>query len=269
MAKQKFLIPLIFFLLAGTTGANSRVPFSRPGNMMRIPSVDNSMFRNLFSVDVSSEMLPLSQSSSAFSINTMGKTGFQYGISFVKPVEPTSSVELGFHFQKNMLMYGDVHLDVGVQDILLRRGSDIETANGLDTKGLSLFAVLSSAKAFSDYAISTHLGFGSGKVNEDSHRYVTNPEQNIDVFLGFNFTTPFLEQNGGINFLTEFDGKGLNIGLSVPILKSTHINFGITRFDKIGDSWEDKNELKGDESSITFGLGVNVPRIFESGDETG
>jgi len=270
MSKTKKLIPLIIILLAGVIEANSRVAFSRPGNMIRVPNVDSDMYKNLLAVNVSSEYLSSSQSSSAFSVNTLAKSGYLYGISFVKPVNPANSAELGFHLQKNMVEYGDVKLDVGIQDVILRQGSDIEDADGLDTKGVSLFAVLSSAKHFEDYAIATHLGFGSGKINEDSHLYVSNPKQNIGVFLGFNFTTPFLKKNGGINFLTEFDGKGLNIGVSIPILKSTHINLGITHFENFGDfatedrTGTDRADLSSDAPSITFGMGINVPRIIDA-----
>jgi len=270
MSKTKNLIPLIIILLVGVIEANSRVAFSRPGNMIRVPNVDSDMYKNLLAVNVSSEYLSSSQSSSAFSVNTLAKSGYLYGISFVKPVNPANSAEFGFHLQKNMVEYGDVKLDVGIQDVILRQGSDIEDADGLDTKGVSLFAVLSSAKHFEDYAIATHLGFGSGKINEDSHLYVSNPKQNIGVFLGFNFTTPFLKKNGGINFLTEFDGKGLNIGVSIPILKSTHINLGITHFENFGDfatedrTGTDRADLSSDAPSITFGMGINVPRIIDA-----
>ena len=270
MSKTKNLIPLIIILLAGVIEANSRVAFSRPGNMMRVPSVDSDMYKNLLAVNVSSEYLSSSQSSSAFSVNTLAKSGYLYGISFVKPVNPINSAELGFHLQKNMVEYGDVKLDVGIQDVIFRQGSDSEEDDGLDTKGVSLFAVLSSAKTFNDYAIATHLGFGSGKINEDSHLYVSNPKQNIGVFLGFNFTTPFLKNNGGINFMTEFDGKGLNIGVSIPILKSTHINLGITHFENFGDfatedrTGNDRADISGDAPSITFGMRINVPRLFDA-----
>ncbi len=275
MYKLKFLFPLIFILFVGNITANSRVSFSRPGKMMRIPSVDNFMYKNLLVLSLSSEVVSSSQSSSAFSVNRMSVSGYQYGISFVKPVNPANSVELGFHLQKNLFEYGDVYFDVGIQDVLFRQGSDSKDADGLDTKGVSLFVVLSSAKEFNEYAIATHLGFGSGKINEDSHLYVTNPTQNISVFLGFQFTTPYLKENGGTSFLTEFDGKGLNIGVSVPILKSTHINFGITHFENFGDfatedrTGTDKSSLSGDAPSITFGMGLNVPRVFDSDDDEG
>jgi hypothetical protein len=180
---------------------------------------------------------------------------------------------LGFHLQNNILIYGDVHLDVGIQDLLFRQGNDSSNINGLDTKGLSLFALISNKKYFDDYAIATHLGFGSGKINEDSHLYASSPEQNIGVFLGFNFTTPFLKNNGGINFMTEYDGKGLNIGLSIPILKSTQINFGITRFENFGNfatedkTGSEKSSLEGDAPSITIGIGFNVPRLIDPKDD--
>ena len=110
--------------------------------------MDNYIYKNLLTLNLSSEVLSSSQSSSAFSVNTMSTSGYQYGISFVKPVNPANSVELGFHLQKNMFEYGDVHFDVGIQDVLFRQGSDSTDADGLDTKGISLFAGLSSAKKF-------------------------------------------------------------------------------------------------------------------------
>ena len=163
--------------------ANSRVAFSRPGNMLRIPNVDNSMYKNLVTLDVSSEILSSTQNSLAFSVKSMNKSGYQYGLSFVNPVEATNSVELGFHLQKNILLYGDIHLDAGMQDVLFRQDSDTTTTYGLDTKSVSLFTVLSSTKEFNYYAITTHLGFGSGKINEDSHLYVSNPNKILESFL--------------------------------------------------------------------------------------
>ena len=74
MFRYKFLVPIIFFLLAGVVEANSRVAFSRPGNMLRIPNLDNSMYKNLVTLDVSSEILSSTQNSLAFSIKSMNKS---------------------------------------------------------------------------------------------------------------------------------------------------------------------------------------------------
>ena len=273
MYNPKYYFPLILFILAGMLEASSRVAFSRPGNMMRIPSVDQSMSKNLLSVNISSEILSSSQNNSAFSVSSLAASGYYYGVSFVKPVNPANSVEVGFHLQRKMFIFGNVNLEIGMHDILFRSGSD--TTDGLDTKGISLFTILSSEKYFEDYAIATNLGFGSGKINEDSQLYVSNPTQNIGVFLGFHFKTPYLKKNGGISLLTEFDGSGLNIGVSIPILKSYHINFGITHFENFGNfatedrSGTEKAALTGNAPSIIFGMRMNVPRTFDSDDEIG
>ena len=265
---KKIFFKFIFLFVLSLISANSRVAFSRPGNMIRIPNFDNNMNKNLFSLNASSEILSSTQNSSAFSLSALNKKGYLYGISFVKPVEPTNSIELGFHTQKHMLSYGDVNLDIGIQDILFRQGSDITSANGLDTKGISLFAVISTKKQyFENYAISSHLGFGTGKINQDSHLYLSNPEQNLGIFLGFNFSTSIFKNNGEINFITEFDGKGLNIGLNIPIINNTYLNFGITHFENFGNfATEDKtgiekSNLTGDAPSITIGMSFNIPQM--------
>ena len=76
MSRSIFYIPFIVLLLTGIPEANSRVAFSRPGNMIRIPNMDNSMYKHLFVLDVSSEILSSTQSSSAFSINTLSKSRY-------------------------------------------------------------------------------------------------------------------------------------------------------------------------------------------------
>ena len=164
--------------------------------------------------------------------------------------------------------YTPTWIHVGVHDILYRQGSD--SSNGLDTKGISIFAVLSNKKEFDDYTISTHLGLGSGKINEDSHLFTSNPNQNIGVFLGFEFKTPYLKKNGGISFITEFDGKGLNLGSRIPIMRSYQLNLGITNFENFGEfATEDKrgtdfSKLIGSAPSIIIGLSMNIPKIIKT-----
>ena len=216
MFSPKFLFVLIFFYNIGFVEANSRVSFSRPGDMIRIPSIDHSLLRKLLTINFSYEFLSSAQANSSFSIHTVSKSRFQYGISIVKPENPSNSAELGFHFQKNMLVYGNVNFDIGVHDIFYRQGN--YSTNGLDTGDISFFAVLNSATVISDYSISTHLGLGTGKIAQDSQLYNPNPEQKIGAFLGFQFKTPFLNKYGGVTFLTEYDGMGLNWGLRFPIL---------------------------------------------------
>ena len=265
MTKTRILILLILVICGNLTQANSRISYTRPGNMIRIPSVDLAMSNKLLEINVSSEYLSSSQNNSGFAVNAMSPNGLLYGVSIVNPVNPTNSVELGLHFQRSVLEYGGVNIDIGMHDLLFRSGSD--STDGLDTKGISLFGVLSSEKKFSDYSIATHLGLGSGKINEDSHLFVSNPNQNLGVFLGFQFITPILKKNGGLSLLTEFDGTGLNLGLNIPIFNSYHINFGITHFENFGNfATEDRigaelESLQGNAPSINFGVSMSIPSL--------
>ena len=104
MISPKFLFVLIFVCNIGFVEANSRVSFSRLGDMIRIPSVDYSALKNLLTINLSYEILSpyKRQGNGGFSINTISKSRLQYGISFVKPENPANSIELGFHFQKNI-----------------------------------------------------------------------------------------------------------------------------------------------------------------------
>ena len=273
MIGSKLFFLLIFLLNLSFVEAKSRISFSRPGKMIRIPSVDRSAFRKLLDINLSHEFLSSFQGNSNFSINfPMGKLGYQYGISIVKPENPINSVEIGFHVQKNILVYGNINLDVGIQDILYRQSNDY--TNGLDTKEISLFAVLSSNKIFEDYAIYTHLGLGTGKIVQDSQLYISNPEQKIGTFFGFEFKTPLLKKNGGVSLLTEYDGMGLNIGLYIPILKIHQINIGITHFDDLGNfATEDKIGIDNyallteNAPSITLGFTMKIPKVYSIYDE--
>ena len=266
MVSSKFLFVLILINNICFLGANSRVSFSRPGNMIRIPSVNYSASSKLLNINLSHEILSSNQANSGFSINAESKSGHQYGISFVRPADPSNSFEIGFHFQTNMLVYGDVNIDLGVHDVVLKQGN--YSITGLDTRDISLFAVLSSEKTIKDYTISTHWGFGTGKIVQYSQKYQSNPEQKLGAFLGFQFKTPLLKKDGGISLLTEFDGIGLNIGLSIPILKLYQINLGITHFDDLGDfATEDKkppdfDSLKWNAPAITIGFTMNIPRLY-------
>ena len=270
MISSKFLFVLIFFYNLAFVEANSRVSFSRPGDMIRIPSVNHSTASRLININLSYEFLSINnhQGNSNFSINSISKSGYQYGISFVKPENPANSSEIAFHFQTNMLVYGNIVADMGIHDIIWKPGTN--STSGLDTRNISFFAVLSSEKKIEDYTISTHFGLGTGKIVQYSQLNSSNPEQIIGTFLGMQFITPLLKKNGGVSLLTEFDGKGLNIGVRIPVQKLYHINLGITHFDNFGNfAMEDKTgtdyaPLSEDDPAITLGLTINIPKIYPS-----
>ena len=256
----------IFVIFYNFCFASTRVSFSRPGEMMRIPSIDYSLSRKFLNINFSHESLSSKQGNSNVSITSISKSGAQYGISFATPANPNNSSELGFHYQKNIYIHGNLAIDLGVHDIVWRQGN--YTTTGLDTRDVSFFAILSNQKSIENYTISTHFGLGTGKIVNYSQLENINAKQTIGAFFGFQFKTPLLRKENGLTFITEFDGKGLNIGLKIPFLKLYQLNLGIAHFDNFGNyGTEDKNgadyaALKSDAPAIAMGITINIPRIY-------
>ena len=120
MVSPKFVFVLTLFFSIGFVESNSRVCFSRPGDMIRIPSVDHSALEKLFTINLSYEFLSSEQGNSNLSINAFSKSGYQYGMSLLRPTNTTDSFELGFHFQTNAIVYGNINIDFGVHDIVFK-----------------------------------------------------------------------------------------------------------------------------------------------------
>ena len=93
MSTISFYIPIIILFLTGMSEGNSRVSFSRPGEMMRIPNSNQSYKQTLFSIGISSEVLSSINNISAISLSTKNPSNYLYGVSFVQPIEPLNSVE--------------------------------------------------------------------------------------------------------------------------------------------------------------------------------
>ena len=102
MSNLKFLLLSILIFNISFLDASSRVSFSRPGNMMRIPSGNISSVSKILNINISYEWLSKSQGNSNFSINSISNSGSIFGVSFVSPADPINSSEIGLHFQKNM-----------------------------------------------------------------------------------------------------------------------------------------------------------------------
>ena len=77
--KLFFLLLIITFCILE---ANSRIAFSRPGKMLRIPSTDFNDKDNLFSINLSSEIVSSQQNNSAFSVNFSNNSGYKYGLYY-------------------------------------------------------------------------------------------------------------------------------------------------------------------------------------------
>ena len=90
------------------------------------------------------------------------------------------------------------------------------------------------------------------------------------MFLGFLLKTPYLKELGGMDFMAEWDGAGLNIGLNVPITEYYKVSIGLSHFENLADFATQSNDtvplqLAVDAPSITASFSIGIPgKIFNS-----
>ena len=271
--KKIFILVLVITFMINMLAANSRTSFSRPGNMMRIPNYafdhENPYF---FSVGIASEIVNFSpdhisnygKSSNSAYIKMQTDTGFTFGLTAGNIIDPTNVGELGFHFQKSIFKHGDVSLSAGIQDVLYRKdGNEV-----MRIDDISFFGVLTSRKTFDNYRLSINVGAGTGKVKYDPHTN-TNANSGSGLFLGFNLNTPYLERNGGMDLIVEYDGNGINIGTVIPFTNDYNMAIGMTHINNLGEFGseskigDDYQVLQPDAPALTLGLTMNIPNAPE------
>tara|TARA_B100000809_G_scaffold135307_2_gene132903 strand:+ start:1743 stop:3149 length:1407 start_codon:yes stop_codon:yes gene_type:complete len=281
MIKKVFLLSLILFL-GSTTNASNRVTYTRPGDMLKIPSSSLSRSPYLFQTGFGSEIhnfSPLNTSKGGYFNMETGKSGFLFGFSFtmaadttqrahLKESSYTAPVEFGFHIQKRVYTYQDVSISLGLQDIVFQNTEESSQLS-LNSDELSLFAVVSSEKEVGSYKMNTYLGFGTGSLgpistpqfdDDGSPQTVANDTgSTAGVFVGFILNTPYFARWGGIDLVGEFDGTGINVGLRIPLTSDYRLNLGFTHIDKLphfGDSYW------AGHPGVTLGLDMAVPRAI-------
>ena len=262
-------------MYSDTVFANSRVSFSRPGNMMRTPnyaySHDNPYF---FSLSVSSEIINFNndyqtnygKSSNAAAFKMQTESGYTFGLTAGNIMDPINMGEIGFHFQKSIFKHGDVSLSAGIQDILYKADGNEKQ---IDIDDMSIFAVLTSRKTFDNYRLSINVGGGTGKVKYDPHITSTN-DIGTGLFLGFNLNTPFLSHNGGMDLIVEYDGTGINMGTIIPFTNDYSMSIGMTHINSLGEFGSeskvgaDYQSLQPDAPAFSLGLTMNIPNAPEA-----
>ena len=161
---------LFFLVIISLVQSNSRVAFSRPGDMMRIPNIDDFQYKNLFTINASTEILSSSQNSSALSINSNNKAGYKYGVSFVKTFEPLNSIELGLHIQKKVNQAKYVSVVKGkIYDVV------VDLRKKSKTFGKCFTIILSQKNSKSLYIPK---GFAHGFMGMDKENYVVYGNSN-------------------------------------------------------------------------------------------
>ena len=257
-------------ILLSLAFSNSRVAFSRPGDMMRIPSMayeKNSP--TLFTVDVNSEILNFSSENRAYSgtvaLNFQRKGGLNFGLTANRLSNPVAIKEAGFHFQKTVFKYGDVTFSAGIHDFLyMRDGNDVIRVNDI-----SFFGLFTSYKEFENYSLSIHFGGGTGKIQYDPQTTDDVDVQSAGGFLGFSLKTSYFEKNGGLDFMMEYIGTGVNIGCKVPITDNYTMNLGMTHFENLSEfaseskTGKDRKELQFNAPAISIGFSIDIPNLYK------
>jgi tetratricopeptide (TPR) repeat protein len=287
MNKQKR--QLLFFLLIcfSTICSNSRVAFSRPGSLIRLPSFESYNSNHLFSIGLSSEITSLgdvSSNSSAFSITKTNINNISWGFSYtlppytgINPDDKASGYELGFHYQQKIYSVGQTNVIVGAHDFIVTDSKSIDLYN------LSLFVNFSNSAKIGDYTLISMIGAGAGKLYRDPHEApedeygneIKSPLGSLGVYAAIKLKTPFLNKWGGVNLITEFS-NGMNMGLSIPVTEEYELSFGITHLENLSDfsvqsvnSVGETAENLGEYSpGISFGLKINLPKIKSSNRST-
>jgi len=268
ITKNIYLLVLLGSMVSGST----RVAYTRPGLMMRVPTSSNHKTPYLFRTGFGTEIHnfdPFNTAKGVYFDMELNK-GFAFGFSAVQGGDTTSLavlkesqqkpiVEFGFHFQQRVFSYNDISLTVGLQDVVFQNDQTSDEILSLNTSLLSFFTVLASEKDLGEYKMNTYMGFGSGglapmdtiEVDPDS------VSTSAGVFLGFVLKTPYFARRGGMDIVGEFDGTGVNVGLRIPLTSDYSLNLGFTHIERMPD-W-DKRYWAG-HPGFTLGLDMAVPR---------
>ena len=261
---------LIFSMVLGST----RVAYTRPGLMMRVPSSSNQKTPYLFRTGFGTEVHnfdPFNTAKGVYFDMELNK-GFSFGFSAVQGGDTTSvgllaqsqfvpPVEFGFHFAQRVFVYNDISLSVGLQDIIFQNEQTSSKVLSLNTSVLSFFTVLASEKDLGEYKMNTYMGFGTGGLAPMDTLEV-DPDSagtNAGVFLGFVLKTPYFSRKGGMDIVGEFDGTGVNVGLRIPLTSDYRLNLGFTHIDKLPNF---SDPYWPGHPGITLGLDMAVPRVM-------
>ena len=283
---KKFInIVLVFsFVLISILSGASRIAYTRPGFMMKIPTSSMRkapyLFRTGFGVELH-RFDPFNSAQGIYFDMELGKN-FTFGFSSVQTADSTAPallgktgytppVEFGFHLQQRVYTYNNVSLSLGLQDIVFQNAESGDGGLSLDPEQLSFFVVVSSEKDLGKYHLNTFMGFGSGgfaptdTINTSVVEGSTSPDTETTtnegtksgVFMGVIMNTPYLNKWGGIDIVGEFDGTGINVGLRIPLTSDYRLNLGFTHIEKL-PKW--KERYWEGHAGLTIGFEITAPR---------
>lgn len=268
-----------WILLAGLSAFGygaTRVAYTRPGSMMKIPFTTPERSPILFTTGFGVEIHNLTDLNTAKGISFSTELGKNFSLGFSSTLSGDTTalenlgisrvqipVEFGFHLQQRIYAYNDISISVGLQDIVFQ-DKDNQGLN-LNPDELSLFVVVGSVKPLGNYTMSTFIGFGSGGfAKADSIAAPDSAKTGVGagVFAGFIMNTPYFAKWGGMDFVGEFDGTGINVGLRIPLTSDYRLSLGFTHIEKLPE-WNSRYWVG--HPAVTFGLEMSVPKAPAGG----
>ena len=265
-----FLYALFIFSFTSSALTNTRVSFSRPGTLIRMPSYYSDKTINEYSIGLSNEIINTNTYNRSQSIYVHGtsSSGMQYGVVYtthakINSLDNSPPSEISFHFNNRFYETESMYIEAGINDILFTSASEHELSLfvSLINKGIPL-----GLKKL--YFLESGMGFGSGKINNDSHNYNDEISHKARFFVGLNFKTPLLRDRGGVDFMLDFDGQGTHLGTKIPVNKKLDIKFALTNFQNMSDfnKYNDPatESIFSDSPGIALGLNYLIPSKTET-----
>jgi len=260
-----FFLPTLLLIFFSQLFSNSRVAFSRPGSLIRNPALLTEPIEQEYFIGFSNEIINLStlNSSNAIFFNSLTETGLQYGAAYSTHAKTMKGdnppTDLSFHVGKKIYESNKIKINMGINDILY-------STNGKHELSLyiSLFNSGIAIGKANRYALQSAIGFGTGKINHDSHNYSEDISHKARFFFGLNFKTPYLSEKGGMHFLVDFDGSGTHLGATIPINKKIEVKAAITNFQNISDlsKYKDKTQetIFSNATALSIGVGFKLSK---------
>jgi len=240
--------------------SNSRIAFTRPGGMIRSTGDIYNSQNRLIGIGVGSEVIYNNgeqQYNGGLSVQFSTKSDIEMAVTASRRM--AGSNELGLHFQRKILQYGDLSITAGIHDILLGTGESV-----VQFTNMSPFLNISSIKEVKSFKIIVNGGLSLGKLIYDPHGDLSNDVFLPGGFVGFALRTPYFINNGGTWFIFEYAGGGPHMGIKVPVTKEYTINFALTNFINL-PSFTDPAE-KASAAGICLGMGIQLPRKRKQSD---
>jgi hypothetical protein len=273
MKTLKHILILVIVAASISVYGQTALNYSRPGPMMHIPTSSLYNESYLLRIGVAGQ-----STRGAFETDYWNKGAFletditrdfRLGLSAIQAGSAANENDIALHIQNRLLTYGETAVGIGVNDISISNTS--ADTSGLEEKvrNLSYYMLLSRENSFSEYNLKTYLGVGSGRYGANYGQFdldtTTTPGDTIKIpkansigfFLGLLLNTNIMADRGGLDFIFEFDGVGINAGVKVPLTEEYHINLGFTNIQNLPYLGEDRANPPG----IGFGLDYFLPRV--------